>query len=357
MDPNDTTEIAPEAMADETASPAETEGASSSDASTEGPQSVSDAIADALMEDDSPDVAEVAAEDEPEVEATAETDDEPAKADVADVEQTPETDNADDDDRIPEEEFRALPEGVRRRLGKLNSKAQKATRELGEAEAKIETMQASHDNFTQIQGFVQENRIEPQNVTMAFDAMARLSRGDAAGFLQLVQPFYDAAQRATGGTIDPSLRERVDNGYLTEDDAKALTVAQAQQQQLTARLQQEQMANQQRAQQDQVARHQQAIGTAVGEREAALRSSDPEYALKEPAVREAMNLALSGGNVPRTVEAATALVDQCYALVSKNFVKPKAPRPSPPRVTASTQTRSARQPKGVHSAIYSALSE
>ena len=355
MDPNEIQETTPEVAADQTASPAETEGASSSDAAAEEAPSVQDAVMSALVGDDSEEKAEETAEEDPKDEAPAEPEETTDPA--AEAEQTPQTDDEDDDDRIPEEEFKALPDGVRRRLGKLNSTAKKAQRDLAEANGRIEAMQSSHDNFTQIQGFVQEHRIEPQNVTLAFDAMARLSRGDHAGFLEAVKPFYEMAQQAVGGTVSSDLQSRVDEGYLTEADAKALTAARAQQAQLQARLQQEQNLNAQRVQQDQQARHQQSIVTAVSQREAALRQSDPDYALKEPAVKQAVQMILANGAVPQSVEQAQAMVDQAYGLVNQNFVKPKPVSATPPRVTSSTVTRSAAPAKSAQAAVIAALTE
>lgn len=353
MDPNETTETVEQTEAIEAHSPSATEGASSSDAAATEPKTAEEAIRRDFLE-------KYGDGD------TEETDVEEADAETAEAEQTPEseeenvapadTDDAEDDKfRIPDDQFKALPDGVRQRLGYLNARAKKAERELTTARQQVEPLKDAHERFTKLQTYVQDNGIEPQNVTLAFDAMARMSKGDYKGFIDAIKPFYDHALQATGGSILPELQQRVDDGYLSEDDARELTKARAQSEALTGRMQsvERQMATERQTREQ--AASQQRIVAAVNEREAHYKTSDPDYALKSQAVRSAVEMVLGKGAVPQSPEDAVKLIDDAYALVNANFARPVTPKATPPRPAVSSAPRGATKPTSSYEAVLASL--
>lgn len=362
MDRNEE-QTAHEAEADQALSPGATEGASSSDAADEAPDSTADAILREFQEtygDEEP-ADTGASEDEGDPE-DGETD---ADAEAADTEQSSqkeetaaaaETDDADDDQfRIPDEQFKALPDGVKKRLGHLNTRAKKAERELAEREREMEPLKDAHQRFSQIQSFVQENEIEPQNVTLLFNAAAAMSKGDFSGFVKMVQPWYNLALQASGEAIDPELQQRVDDGYLTEEDAKELTRARISAQASQGKVQSMQQKNAAMNQAQQSQQEQGRILSAVQQRESHLQSSDADYALKSPAMKSMIEFALKSGAVPKTSEEAVRLVDEAYARVNATFKKPTPPKPTPPRPSSSSTPRGNPAPETTKEAITQAL--
>lgn len=360
MDPNDE-QTAPGAEANTAPSPGATDGASSSDAAAEAPESSAEAILREFQEkygDDEPEeTGESYGEEEP-------SGDDAPDADAAEAEQDPkpedsaasaETDDDDDTEfRIPDDEFKALPDGVRKRLGHLNTRAKKAERELAQRDKEMVPLKDAHERFTQLQTFVRENQIEPKNVTLAFNAMALLSKGDYQGFLDSVGPWYEHAQQAVGKSISPDLQQRVDDGYLTMEDAQELTRARVQSQVHQSKAQnlteQQKLRDQEAVQQ----RNQQDMLAAINAREAEWKSSDPDYAQKSPEIQSMVEFAMKGGAVPKDAASALALMDDAYARVSSKYKRP-APKPTPPRPTASNSPRGNPPPETTKDAIYQAL--
>ena len=360
MDPNDT-QTAPEAEANTALSPSATDGASSSDAADDAPETSAQAILREFQEtygsDEPEEPGESDGEDEPEGDADPD-------ADAAEAEQGPKSEDAlsaDADDsedtefRIPDDEFKALPDGVKKRLGHLNTRAKKAERELSQRDKEMVPLKDAHERFTQLQSFVHENQIEPQNVTLAFNAMALLSKGDYQGFIEAVTPWYQHAQQAIGAAISPDLQQRVDDGYLTMEDAQELTRARVLSQVHKSKA--ETLTNQQklRDQETQVERGTQEMLSAINAREAELKSSDPDYAQKSQAMMSMIEFALQGGAVPKDAASAVALVNSAYERVNTTFRKPAPPRATPPRPSASTPPRGAPAPDTTKDAIYQAL--
>lgn len=355
MDPNETL-AAPEAEADTALTPSATEeGVSSSDTADEAPESAADAILREFQEQygddegDEPDPSE----DDPAPES-AEDDPEPAES-----EQKPEIDQSDDGDddefRIPDEQFKALPDGVKKRLGHLNARAKKATRELGELKKQMEPLEDAHQRFTQLQNFVHENDIQPENVTLAFNAMAAMSRGDYASFIEMVKPWFDQAQQASGAAIAPDLQAQVDDGYLSEEHARELTKARLTGQITADKLKSVNQRQQQQQQAQNSQQQQQRIASAIQAREAELQSMDPDYALKSSAILSLVHFHLENGARPRNEQEALKLINGAYERVSATFQRPAAPKPTMPRPSVSSAPQGSPKPETTKDAIFQGL--
>ncbi len=351
MDPKLEDQTVDETVADETASPAETDGASSSDAADQGSETLADAMAKEFAEKygDAEPGAEEPAPEEPEPEPESE--------------QTPETaaqdaDDPDDDEfRIPDEQFKALPDGVKKRIGHLNTRWKKAERELSEVKTELPTLKDAHERFTRIQSFVQEHNIEPENVTKMFDMVAMLSRGDYKGFLETIKPFYDHAAQAAGQTIAPDLQKQVEDGYLTEEHARELTAARMQGQTYKSQADRYRQQSEQLRQQHTQQVEQSRMIDAITQREAHLKATDPDYAQKQPMLKAMVELALKNGARPQNAQQAIALVDDAYTRVSAMAPAPRPARPTTPRPSASSPPRGAPAPKTLEEAIEQSLSQ
>lgn len=369
MDLNDT-ETAIEAVAEETLSPSVTEGTSSSDVTDEAEKDSAEAIREDFLkkwgeeesaETDEAGEPELAAEGDADGAETAEDQPDEAETEQNPTEEEPalaETDDGEDDEfRIPDEEFKALSGGVKKRLGHLNARAKKAERELSQHAETIKPLEEKSSRFDELQSFVQTNSIQPENVTVAFDAMAKMSAGDYQGFLDLVQPWYQQAQLAVGAAIAPDLQQRVDDGYLTEDDAKELTQAR-----VSAEVNKNRVADltekqQQQAESQAAEDNRSSVLQAFNSREAHFKSSDPDYALKSQAIASMIEFAVKGGNIPDTPEKAIEMVNDAHERVTASLAPPKPkPQQTPPRVSATNPAISQSAPKNTHDAIFQKLS-
>jgi hypothetical protein len=322
------------AVAEGTSSPEVTEGTSSSDVATEA-------------QDDSP-AAKVTAEflekygakdDEPEVEPEGEA---PAAVEpkVEQKSETNEKDDGDDQFRLSDQEFKALPDGAKKRIGHLNARAKKAERTVVDLTSEVEAAKSDREALSSLRGFVEQNGMSQQDVAVALGAFAKYRTGDFEGFLKDITPVLNDARKYVGEVIDADLQSQVDNGYMTEDAAREVTRSRAQTKHAQA------VADRERARSQTVvqAQQQQAvvadIVSTVNAREAELRSSDPDYARKKPQVERFITFAMQNGARPRTREEAIRLVNEAYENASAVTAPAPAPKPAtPPRPTSTSVPR------------------
>jgi len=354
MDP-EAQESAVDTEAETTSSPDVTEGVSSSDTAAEEQEhdlETAEAIQEAFLK-------EYGDPTEAEEEEPSEDDAEPETAE-AERKEAPEEEaqgdesHGDDKHRLSDEEFKALSENARMRIGELNARAKKAERQLREFEAELQTSRQAVERVNELENFVKEYNVEPQNVGLAFGMMAKLSTGDFQGFLNDIEPFYQYARQASGQTLPQDIQSQVDDGYLTEDAAKELVRARISQERVQAENQRLLEQQRQAQTQTQAQRQVQAIQQAVNAREQELKSSDPDYARISDAVKRNMEFALRNGAVPKTPEQALQMVNQAYEMAKA--AAPKAPpRATPRRPTATTVARGAQAPASTKDAIIGAL--
>lgn len=324
--------------AQETPSPSVTEdGASSSDAADQDqePEGAAEAVRDAFLKEygDPTEMEEPDAGTPDPAASQASTD--PAQNQPDN--EIPEADEADADTRIPDEEFKALTPGVKKRFGILTSRAHKAEKQIAEYEAQLHEATPAVERMQQFNKFVTENNIDHENMAQAMAASAELAQGNAEGFLRRIAPFVDYARQMLGHVTDPALREQVEQGYMTEEAAQELTrtrseaarskgEAQRAAQQAEA-VQQEQVQRQQMGQRTAAIQH---IAQMVDSRERELMS-DPDYARLQPDVHARMKFAIDGGARPQNAEQAVQMVNDAFAqakAVSPRQVKPST-HPSP----------------------------
>lgn len=347
LEQTDVTDVAE--VAEETSSPDVTDGSSSSDGAVEE-QDAGAVIRDAFLKEYG-DHTE-AKDEEPstaEGEVAASSDTERKKPEAT------ETDDSDDEFRISDEEFKALPEGARRRIGELNARAKKAERLYREAQGRMEIGQQAVERVTELENFVKENGIQPQFMAQTFAMTAKFAQGDFESFLEAVTPFVEHARQALGQSLPGDLQAKVDEGYLTEEAARELVQARIARQRIEA--ENEDLRTTQQRQME-VAQRQTALQTishAVSAREAELMSSDPDYAHLAEAVKEQFAYALEMGARPQNPEQAVEMVNRAYALAKKSAVSQRSQTATPKRPTASTVTRGTVRPASTKEAIINAL--
>ncbi|MFN7185431.1 MAG: hypothetical protein ACK5VE_03555 [Alphaproteobacteria bacterium] len=265
-------------------------------------------------------------------------------------------DDGDEEFRLSDDDFKKLPDGVRKRIGHLNTRAHKAEKQVSEYAAELQVTRDAQSRLDSLQTFVRTNGIEPENITVAFDMMARLAKGDHAGFLDAIQPFVDAAMQASGRAISPDLQSKVDDGYLSEEAARELTASRIRAQAAEGKVQR--ITTDQRAREtaDQASRNVSAIANAVNAREAEIRGSDPDYDSKSQAVREYMERLLKRGALPKSPQEAVEFVNEAHAYATA-MVRPATPavKEAPRRPNSSTPARGGAAPATVHDAISGAL--
>ena len=246
-----------------------------------------------------------------------------------------------------EAELKKLRPETRRRFERLLT-------QRNEARQTIEAVQPELQQFRQLQGYLTQHQLAPDDVNMLLGVGASLRRGDYQGFLTGVMPYVMAAQEAIGARIAPDIQKQVDEGVIDENAAKELTRARHRAVQAEAKLKDATTA----AATTQQVQHVEKIRASVDTWEANKQRQDPDYARMQGAVRRYAQGLLQERGSPRTEQEAVALVQAAYDEVRSTFAAARpAPRPTrnaPSSIHVATGTQSA-EPRTMKDAVVMAL--
>lgn len=219
------------------------------------------------------------------------------KADAAPASQTPEqqpkaedpakTEDAppDEEKDLTEDELKTLSARTQRRFRKLNSEVKTRDALLAQVSPKAE-------EFDRLDQFVRSAGLSPTDVQGTLRIASQL-RSDPHAAYEALLPIMQHLEAAVGNVLPPELAQRVQAGYLTEQDALATSRA-ASHASFARRQLEEERAEQQEWSQRQ--ERQQQLDGAVStveswEKQQAAR--DPDWHLKQADIRELVELDVS----------------------------------------------------------------
>jgi hypothetical protein len=218
-----------------------------------------------------------------------------------------------------EDELKGMAPRTKARMEKLLAQRHAARQEA-------EAAKPLAAKWQQMEGYLAKHNLAASDANMLLGIGASLRRGDFKAFLDGVMPYVTHAQEALGMAVPADLQSKVEQGELSEDAAKQLTVARIQ----TARLQGELKANTdtQAAQRQAQAQAQTVatINSAVTTWEQSIRARDPDYAKIAPEVEAEARLLIAAHGQVKSVEEATAIAERAYARVKRLYA---AGRPAP----------------------------
>lgn len=201
-----------------------------------------------------------------------------------------------------------------------------------------DSFKAGHEQFQQIQTFMEVNQLAPQEVAEGFEIMA-LIRRDPEQALEKLMPFVQKLELVTGRKLPDDLQKRVEDGVADEDTAREAARARFESQRRQALEQSTHETQLRNEQQLQV----QQIRSAVAVVEQEIQSGDPDYARKQPFVMDRVR-ALIVEKQPRTPEEATAIVRQAHAEITdrlKPMVQQRKQVQNPTSGDTATSSRAA----------------
>jgi hypothetical protein len=223
-----------------------------------------------------------------------------------------------------------------------------------EARTALERLTPELDQHRQLQGYLRENQLAPEDVNLLLGVGASLRKGDFQGFLNGVMPYVQAAQEALGLRFPPDLQQQVDDGLITEATARELTTTRFRANQAESRANDETTARTQ----EQQGRAIEAVRVAVADWEDGIRKRDPDYALKAVAVQRFSQAYMQERGVPRTPADAVKLVQDAYQDATAQFARAR-PTPRPTRQAPSgingTSHGAAPEPRSMKDAAIMAL--
>jgi len=228
-----------------------------------------------------------------------------------------------------EAELRKLRPETRKRFERLLA-------QRNEIRQHLERVQPELAQHRQLQGYLQEHQLAPDDVNLLLGVGASLRRGDYKAFLDGVTPYVMAAQEALGLRIAPDLQAQVNDGLVSEEAARELTRTRHRAAQAEHRLREQTQV----VTNEQSNRNVGAIRASVDAWEAHIRSRDPDYAHKADTVRRFSQALLQERGIPQTQEQAVALVQAAYDEANRTLTalrpRPQPTRPSPSSVHVAT---------------------
>lgn len=226
-------------------------------------------------------------------------------------------------------ELKRLRPETRRRFERLLGQRDEARTALTALTPEIE-------QHRQLQGYLREHQLAPDDVNMLLGVGAALRRGEYQAFLNGVMPYVQAAQEAVGLRLAPDMQKQVDEGLITEETAREVTRTRFRANQAEERVRTETTT---RAQEDQ-GRALAAVRSAVETWEDGIRKRDPDYSLKAVAIRRFSQALLQERGAPQTPDQAVKLVEEAYREATEQFVKvrppPRPTRPAPSGINGTS---------------------
>jgi len=255
-------------------------------------------------------------------------------------EDTEEDKSSGDEDELPDEPDEAELDGykpkTRRRIEKLLSERNELRRQSAEYAPFVEAM-TNHD-------------VSRDDMALLLGAGAALRRGDFEAFLAGVQPYVDRAQAMLGQRLTPDLQEQVNQGYITADAAREL----AQRRAHGEHIQGEADRTKERTEKQALEDHAVNVRRTISEWETATRERDPDYAIKQDAVRRHAQALIQERGIPQTTEQAVEYAEEAYREVTK-LTEAARPQPRSTRLTPNgAQSSNAHGARSEPTSLYDA---
>jgi hypothetical protein len=222
----------------------------------------------------------------------------------------------------------------------IREKINKLLKQRRELRQEVETLKPAAEIGGQLETFAKTNDLSGDDVVSVLQMAAFLRHGDYESFYKAVAPFVRTAQEYLGLTLPKDLRDRVQQGHMTEETAKEF----ARQRMDTERLNESRTAEQRQAAQTTLRLTQDQVNRSVTALEGQLAASDPDYRAKAASVRRtAQAILFERGGTIKTVDEALAITREAYAEVNATIRKQRTPpQPTARMPNGNGQSRSAR---------------
>ena len=274
-------------------------------------------------------VVEPTAQDDAKGEGSKEGEEAPTSEESKSEDQS-EEDEAQEDTGAEDPEDSAAIKDANRQAQRYIRKLQKQRRELQDQVQQYEALRPNAEIGEQLQSYASANNLSSNDVVMALDLAAMVSRGDWQGFYQVISPLVREAQERVGVVLPTDIQQRVDQGHMTAQAARDLANERFQR----AQYEQQTHVMQERAQSQYLHQVKDEVQRSVSAFEQRLAASDPDYKAKAESVRRVAQARLfeRGGQIS-SVQEALAITKEAYDEVNAQFKRyqpaPRATTPTP----------------------------
>ena len=251
---------------------------------------------------------------------------------------------------LTQAEVDAFSPRTRKRIDEFRAQINGLKSQIAPLEAQAKTTQ-------ELQNFLKQADIAKEDFGLVLDLAAAMRRGDFRQFLEGVAPYVKLAQESLGIQLPADLQQAVAAGHMTQDAARYTAQVRAQQQLAASQLNRVTYENTQRTHAETVRNFQASVTDAVSDWEKGVRRSDPDYARKEPVVRELLHAVVHERGPPRSPAEAVAIANEAYgranAMASRFVPNPRATHQVPSSINRVNGART--EPKSLKEAIHFAI--
>ncbi len=243
------------------------------------------------------------------------------------------------------------PEELAALAPRTQARMQKLTSDLKAQGQQLQALQPKAAEYDKIDTFIRQNGLQPRDVQSVAEIAAMLVH-NPQGARERLQPIMAELDRILGVVLPPELQQRVEQGYMTHEDALRLSQAEAagrfavhRASTLTENQRREQQVSQQR----------QAVDSSLNAMdtwEKTTAKNDPDWHTKQSEISDRVELAIERKTreigrpwFPDPTEATKLLAD-AYEAVNAKY-KRFSPKPTAinPPVTTGASPRSTQAPK------------
>ena len=196
----------------------------------------------------------------------------------------------------------------------------------------VEGFRPQAEQFNQIQTFMEDNGLRPEDVARGFEIMA-LINSDPLRARQELEAIMEPLNQFAGVNLPDDLQREVEDGVISEERAQELALYRNQthfesqrSQQTQERLRQTQEQTRQQAEQRQLDEAIQAQQNAVSTWESQIAETDPDFERLKPMVMREVKARVMD-QPPQTPEQAVSIAKEALRTVKEEVRKLIPPRP------------------------------
>jgi hypothetical protein len=247
------------------------------------------------------------------------------------------------------------PEELAKFTPSTKARVEGLIRQRKSLEAQLAEVQPAAESFAKLNTYVTANRLNSQEVSDGLALMASLKRGDFKTFYEGVMPLVKVAAEAIGESLPDDLYSKVEEGTISEDEAKELTRLRHENSYLKGETQEVKTAREAEAVRSQA----ESVRGAINQWEAGIRARDPDFTEKQSFIKDVSESFLFRFGIPRTPEDGVKMAKEVYARVNDLYAKANktAPRPirAQPNGGGSSSTGVAAAPNSLQEAVSQAI--
>lgn len=223
-----------------------------------------------------------------------------------------------------DEEPEPTADPTKEELARYHSKTRKQVTRLldqrRDLETKVKDMTPDAEGFRKITAFINDSGMSKDEFNILCD-VGRNMKQDPHRALEMLRPYVEKLLQVTGEALPADLKQQVDQGYLTEANARELARTRSKNQVLEQRTQRATEADRQRQEQDRTQRHVGDVQGAISTWETGQAKNDPDWKLKQERIGNEIELEVRRNGFPKTTAAAVELANKALERVNADMAR------------------------------------